>query len=127
MGSTGTGKFSDYSSSGSGTGASGASGGSGADPNDRCLKAFSDQLQDVEHSPYFLKHGAPPPTGIVLSLRHAKRIEAVDPDGLAIGNLPTGLNYLADCLAAGFEYTGEVSSSVSGSIAKVMVSFAPVT
>ncbi|MEM6900518.1 MAG: hypothetical protein AAF583_12185 [Pseudomonadota bacterium] len=124
MGSTGTGKFSDYSSSGGGTGSGGGSG--GKDSVDRCKKAFTDQLQDVEHSEYFSQNRAPPPKGTILTLRHEKRIEAVDANNLSVGSLPTGLNYLADCLASGFEYAGEVISSSSGPIVKVMVSFAPV-
>lgn len=75
MGSSGSGKISDYpgssssSKGGSGKGntGNGGAGGRGATKtsgggkpsgtDDRCAKAFSAKLEDVEHSDYFRAHG----------------------------------------------------------------------
>ena len=119
MGSSGTGKISDYPGSskaddrksgggngGAGGSGGGASGGGGAD--DRCAKAFSTKLEDVEHSEYFQAHGTAPPEGTVITVAHQKRMVATTADGQSIGNLPTAFNYLAACLKNGWQYVGTV-------------------
>lgn len=127
MGSTGTGNFSDYpTGSGNPTQPTTGGGGGGVDPNDRCLTAFSVQLEDVEHSAYFQMTSILPPIGTKLKLAHQKRIVAVDLNGAVVGNLPTKYNYLADCMAKGQDYIGQVVTSVSGHTATVIVDFAPI-
>lgn len=125
MGSTGSGRFSDYPGTG-GTGPSGA-GGDGGEPagEDRCTRAFNVSLQDVEHSERYARTSSVPPVGTQLSVEHRKRLVAVDASGASVGNLPTSFNYLADCLAGGFSYAGIVSASSNGPTAMITVDFAP--
>lgn len=126
MGSTGSGRFSDYPGS-RGT----ASGGSGDSPppqgGDPCARAFTVTLQDVEHAEFVAtNNGAIPPTGARLGIELRKRLVAVDTSGQSVGNLPTTHNYLADCLQDGFSYEGEVTVSAMGPTATVTVDFIPV-
>lgn len=125
MGSRGSGNFSDYPGSSPKGEAQGSSGG-GAQPEDRCVRAFSATLEDVEHHSYFKANGAGPPVGTALTVAHQKRIVATTADGVVVGNLPTSMNYLAACLKDGFTYSGEVRASTSrGGVATVAADFAP--
>lgn len=122
MGSSGSGSFTDYPGSGKAKGAGG--GGAGGLPEDRCGKAFSTQLEDVEHHAYFGKHGSLPPVGTELEVVHSKRLVAVS-DGDVVGNLPIKLNYLAACIKGGYGYIGKVTVSKPGSSAVVIADFVP--
>lgn len=124
MGSTGSGRFSDYSESGGGQGSTGT-GGSGTSGEDRCVRAFSCVLEEVEQCDYFATNQDVPPTNTTLMLELRGRLMAIDSNGLSVGALPTRLNYLADCLGAGFTYDGRVVASTSGSVASVNVDFGP--
>lgn len=124
MGSTGSGRFSDYSGTGGGKGDTGAGGG-GASGEDRCNRAFACVLEEVEQCDYFTANQDVPPTNTTLTLELRGRLMAIDPDGLSVGALPTRLNYLADCLGAGFAYDGRVAAATSGSVASVNVDFGP--
>jgi len=126
MGSTGSGSFSDYPGSrpkegGEGTGGGGASG------EDRCARAFSCALEEVEQCDYFSANGGVPPTNTALTIEQRGRLFAVDASGQTVGALPTRFNYLADCMVAGFTYEGRVISSASAPVASVNVDFAPRT
>jgi hypothetical protein len=124
MGSSGSGKFSDYPGSGKSTGAGGS--GAGA-PLDRCGKAFSVRLEDVEHSQYFKTHGKAPPIQTRLEITQQKRLIARTMDGLSVGNLPTSSNYLAACLKDGWSYLGTVQDVRTGApVATVLADFAAV-
>lgn len=116
MGSSGSGRISDYpGSSGGGPSGAGDGGGSGGgQPEDRCSRAFAVSLEDIEHSDYYSAHGAPPPVGEVLRVALRKRLVAETGTGQSVGNLPTAFNYLAGCLKEGWSYTGTVTSSASG-------------
>lgn len=113
MGSSGSGRISDYpgSSSSSGSGAGNGSGGGG--DVDRCSKAFNTRLEDVESAPYYQAHGALPPIGTKVRIVQGKRIQAQTLDGEIIGNLPTSFNYLAACLKDGWAYVGTVQKWLS--------------
>lgn len=139
MGSSGSGRISDYPGSSrargdrdggrgrdsGGGGGAGGSGGGGGQPEDRCGKAFSVRLEDIEHSEYFTAHGAPPPLGETLHVRQRKRLVAETSTGQTVGNLPTSYNYLAGCLKDGWAYTGQVTTSSSGPpVAAVTADFA---
>lgn len=124
MGSTGSGSFSDYPGSRPKGGDQGAGGG-GASGDDRCARAFSCALEEVEHCDYFSANGDVPPTNTALSIEQRGRLFAVDASGQTVGALPTRLNYLADCIAAGFTYEGRVNTSASAPAASVNVDFAP--
>jgi hypothetical protein len=126
MGSTGSGSFSDYPGSRPKVGGEGAGGG-GASGEDRCARAFSCSLEEVEQCDYFSASGAVPPANTALTVEQRGRLFAVNSSGQTVGALPTSLNYLADCMAAGFTYEGRVNSSVSAPVASVSVDFAPRT
>lgn len=126
MGSTGSGSFSDYPGSRPKEGGEG-SGGGGASGEDRCARAFSCALEEVEQCDYFSANGGVPPANTALSIEQRGRLFAVDASGQTVGALPTGFNYLADCIAAGFTYEGRVNSSASAPVASVNVDFAPRT
>lgn len=119
MGSTGSGRFSDYP----GSGGNGSEGGPADD--DRCNREFRATLEDVEHSDYFTRTSTVPPQDTKLTLEHHKRIVAVDESGVTVGSLPTSHNYLAECLVSGFTYTGIVSASSNGPVVRVDVYFIP--
>lgn len=123
MGSSGSGRFSDYP--GSGTGSGGGSAGGGAPGyDDQCTRAFSVELEDVEHSTYFGNHGSVPPVGTELHVVMGQRISAATDSGEIVSNLPTRFNYLAGCLEARFTYTGAVRDSSDGPlVAEVSVDF----
>lgn len=124
MGSTGSGSFSDYSGSRSKDGSDGAGGG-GASGDDRCTRAFACALEEVELCDHFVAHENVPPNGTVLTIEQRGRLFAVDPNGQSVGALPTRFNYLADCMSAGFAYTGRVTASASSPVASVNADFAP--
>lgn len=110
MGSTGSGRFSDYPIE------------DGAD--DKCEKAFKVDLEDIEHCDFFKNHGLVPAIGTILKVAHNKRVVAQTLAGETVGNLPTRFNYVAGCLKEGFKYTGEVRASAEGYIASVSADFA---
>lgn len=116
MGSSGSGRISDYpgTSRSGGSTSQGGGGGGGQPPEDRCALAFSAELEDIEHSDYFKVHGAPPPRGAPLEVRLVKRLIAVTGDGQSVGNLPTAYNYLAACMKDGWQYAGLVEASGNG-------------
>ena len=114
MGSSGSGRISDYpgsSSSGAGGGPGGGSGDGGA--IDRCSRAFNARLEDVEACAYYQTHGVLPPIGTKVKVVQSKRIQAQTLDGEIIGNLPTTFNYLAACLKDGWTYVGSVQKWLS--------------
>jgi len=125
MGSTGSGRISDYPGS--------SSSGAAADihehaTQDRCARAFNVRLEDAEHSEYYQKHGAFPPVGTQVQVAHRKRLVAQTTDGESIGNLPTSFNYLASCMKDGWVYVGVVQHVTSGPpVAIISVDFAPTT
>ncbi len=124
MGSSGSGRISDYP--GSSSSKSGGTGGSNDDATeDRCARAFSTRLEDVEQSQYFRTHGTIPPIGTPLELVQRKRLVAQTTRGESIGNLPTSFNYLASCMKNGWTYIGAVQSAASGPpVATISVDFA---
>ncbi len=110
MGSSGSGKISDYP----GTPKSGGKGGPEGPPPDRCAQAFQVTLEDVGQSDYFKKHGALPPAKTQLAIVHAKRLVARTSTGDSVGNLPTSYNYLAGCIKDGWGYVGLVLTTTQG-------------
>jgi hypothetical protein len=128
MGSSGSGRISDYpgSSPGGKPGKpGGAGGGDGPPPEDRCARAFSADLEDVEQSDYHQAHGSTPPVGTHLEVVQRKRLVAQIPNGEIVGNLPTSLNYLAACLKDGWTYVGAVRSATNGPpVATISADFA---
>ena len=116
MGSSGSGRISDYPGTSTDRGNEGRSdgGGAGQPPGDRCGRAFSTPMEDIEHSEYYAAHNAPPAIGVPLRIRLRKRLVAETSDGQSVGNIPTSHNFLAACLKGGWNYTGRVTSSNGG-------------
>jgi hypothetical protein len=100
MGSSGTGRISDYPGSGKNGAGSGGGGGGGSPPggDDICGKAFAVRLEDIEHFDYYTNHTAVPPVGTVLRVTFKKRLVAETDTGEVVGAIPTSHNYLAGCL-----------------------------
>lgn len=120
MGSSGSGRISDYP--GSSKGGKGSGGGNGKE--DRCAKAFDAILEDVEHSDYYKKSRKVPPVGTKLRVAVRKRLVAETEAGESVGNLPTKLNYLAACIKEGWSYRGLVTKSgQTGVVARVSADF----
>ncbi|MEJ0060860.1 MAG: hypothetical protein WDM79_15320, partial [Terricaulis sp.] len=110
MGSSGSGRITDYP----GTSKSGGDGGPDGPPEDRCAQAFQATLEDVGQSDYFKTHGALPSVKTQLEVVHAKRLVVRTATGESVGNLPTSYNYLAGCIKAGWSYVGLVLTTTSG-------------
>ena len=123
MGTSGSGRISDYPGS-SKPGQSSGPGGGGV-PEDRCARAFSVEFEDVEQSDYFKAHAAMPAVGTQLEVVLRKRLVAQTANGESIGSLPTSFNYLAGCLKEGWRYIGTLRSSQKGPpVAKASGDFA---
>lgn len=124
MGTSGSGRISDYPGS-SKPGQSSGAGGGGGGPEDRCARAFSVDFEDVEQSDYFKAHGATPAVGTQLEVMLRKRLVAQTANGESIGSLPTSFNYLAACLKDGWRYIGTLRSAQNGPpVAKASGDFA---
>ncbi len=123
MGSTGSGSFTDYSQY-KPTGSSGNGGGSG---EDICGKAFSTHLQEVSRCFYYLNYNTIPPLGTDVKVRfNGLRLSVETLSGEEIGYLPTRYNYLKNCLADNFTYSGKVTSSTETPVPSVHVDIVPV-
>lgn len=105
MGSSGSGRLSDYSGSSRSDGSGGSSG------DDRCRQAFSCKLEEVAQCDFFTTNSAVPAAGTVLSLILDRRIFAVTSNGTKVGALPTSYNYLAGCIKDDNTYIGVVTAS----------------
>lgn len=105
MGSSRSGRLSDYSGSSKKDGTGGQSG------NDRCRQAFSCKLEEVALSDFYAANTSVPAPGTELALVHDRRIFAVIPGGIKVGALPTDRNYLAGCIKEGNTYIGVVTAS----------------
>ena len=127
MGSSGSGRISDYpgsSSSGQAGGTGQAGGGNGDAASDRCNKAFSARLEDVEQSEYYSVHRTAPPIDTELRIEQRKRIVAMTTSGQSIGTSLRRLNYLAACMKAGWRYGGTVRSVAGAApVATISVDF----
>jgi hypothetical protein len=118
MGSSGTGRLTDYSGIAGIGGNQGGSSGS----NDKCGNAISEQLEEVARCAYYLTNNSVPPEGLQITLVQGTRITVTTLAGEEIGYLPTQFNYLASCLANGYKYSGTVVRSANTRIPAVLVS-----
>ena len=120
MGTSGTGRLSDYPGKrGDGRKAGGRKGGGGG--KDRCLDDIVEQLEEVARCEYHKKRGEVPKVGTQVKVVQQKRIAVTTVAGETIGYLPTQYNYLAACLAAGFKYRGKVQTSSNTPVPAVVV------
>ena len=127
MGSSGSGRFSDYPGTkaketpGDGTGLTGGTSG-----QDKCLQAFQVLLEDVGNSDFYAHHRTVPTPGTQLTIVFdQRRIFAINANGDKIGALPTAFNYLVACLHSNVGYIGVVRSSAALPVPTVDVDFAP--
>lgn len=123
MGSTGSGRFSDYS--GTKTVGTAGGGGGGASGADKCRQAFSSILQEVAQCDYYADTQTVPAPNSQLSILLDGRVFAVDSNGRKVGALPTSFNYLAACLASGVQYIGVVRASSIVPFPSVEADFSP--
>jgi len=126
MGSTGSGRFTDYSGAKTTATTSGSGGGGGSSGSDRCQQAFSCTLEEVAQCDYFVQTGSVPPVGSPLTLALQRRLFAKAADGHNVGALPTSFNYLAACIESGVNYAGVVRVSSNAPVPSVTVDFTPV-
>jgi predicted adenine nucleotide alpha hydrolase (AANH) superfamily ATPase len=125
MGSSGSGRISDYPGSSSSDASDGARGSNDSGASDRCAKAFSVRLEDVEQSEYYRVNRTTPSVGTQVRVSQRKRLVAETAQGESVGNLPTAYNYLASCMKEGWAYMGVVQSAASGPpVATLSVDFA---
>ncbi|CAI2299451.1 MULTISPECIES: hypothetical protein [Vibrionaceae] len=122
MGSTGSGKFTDYT----GNRDEGAQTG-GSSQQDQCELAFSCILEEVAQSAYYSTHGKVPQVGAQVIIQfEAPRIVAVDiSTNLSCGALPTKYNYLLKCLNDNYNYFGIVTNSNDGPHPLVEIDVSP--
>ena len=110
MGSSGSGNFTDYSETPTKGTSSSKTGGSSNE--DKCGKAFSSDLEDVETCEYYESHGdVPPPKTAIKVIFQKPRLAVKTKDGEIIGYLPTVFNYLKVCIDSGYNFLGAVTSS----------------
>ena len=126
MGSSGSGRFSDYPGTkakdvaGDGTGMAGGESGV-----DKCKQAFNVLLDDVGNSEFYSRFNNVPAVGDQLTIIFdKKRVFAVDMNGVKVGALPTSFNYLVACLEDGATYVGLVASSAASPVPTVAADFA---
>lgn len=126
MGSTGSGRFTDYSGAKTTGTTSGSGGGGGSSGNDKCQQAFSCTLEEVAQCDYFVQTGSVPPVGSPLTLVLQRRVFAKAVNGHKVGALPTSFNYLVVCMESGVNYAGVVRASSNVPVPSVTVDFTPV-
>jgi len=122
MGSNGSGRFTDYSGSKPVEG-NGKSGGSSGE--NKCEKAFSAMLEEIDRCPYYIQKKDVPAVGEGITISFDKRPIAITKDGLIVGYLPTKFNYIKICLDDGYSFSGRVVSSSSGLVAAVSIDVIP--
>lgn len=123
MGSSGSGNFSDYQ----GFNGNGESPQGGSSNKDKCGKAFSTKLEEVQTCEFFLKYSDVPPDGTTVEISFINpRLAVLDSNKMCIGYLPTKFNYLRSCLTDNFSYAGIVSNSTLNPIPSITVDISPV-
>lgn len=121
MGSTGSGRLSDYTRfKGAVKGVIG-----GEDLINKCDRAVATVLEDVETCDYFKKNGHVPTKGTYVKIDLKTRLVALDGNGEIIGHLPTEYHYLLECLNDGYLYEGEVSGSFDSPVPSVYIAVTP--
>jgi hypothetical protein len=138
MGSSGSGRLTDYSKKpgskksgakrpGSKSGGGGASGGSsGEDP---CGKAIGDvSLEEIARCEYYQKYSDVPRVSTQVRVRQIlveHRIGVENKKGELLGYLPTEYNSLVGCMEAGFSYIGLVKSSLNVKVPRINIDLRP--
>ena len=123
MGSTGSGRFTDYSNSGASSGNAASGGTSG---ENKCERAFSSDLEDIERCSFYIANQDVPALDSAVNISFDQRLIVVDTNGLVLGNLPTKFNYLLACLKDGKNFSGVVSASSNIGVAMITVDVIPI-
>lgn len=125
MGSSGSGRFTDYPGTkpkeivGEGSGVTGGTSGV-----DKCSQAFHALLEDVGSSQFYAQTRTVPSAGSQLAIIFdGRRVFAVDINGVKVGALPTAFNYLVACMEDGVNYVGVVSYSATAPVPTVEADF----
>lgn len=121
MGSTGSGRLTDYSRYGGAV--KGVTG--GEDLINKCDRAVATVLEDVETCDYYKKNGNVPAKGTYVRIALKTRLVAVDEHDDVIGYIPTEFNYLLECLNDGYQYEGEISGSFDTPVPSVYIAVTP--
>lgn len=122
MGSTGSGRFTDYSGQ---TPENGEGKTGGSSEENRCEKAFSAMLEEIERCTYFKEKDSVPEVGEIVTIGFDGRPLAISKEGHIIGYLPTKFNYIKMCMDDGYSYSGRVVSSSNELVAAVTVDIQP--
>jgi hypothetical protein len=122
MGSSGTGRLTDYSGRSS-KGSSSKTGGSSNE--DKCGKAFTASLEEIERCEYFTSKSSTPPLNTEIEIVFKKPRLAAVAGGVIIGYLPTDKNYVKACIDNGYKYPGVVNSSRMKPVPSVSVTVSP--
>ena len=122
MGSTGSGSFSDYSNYKSSNPKQGGDSG-----EDKCGKAFSSTLEEVQTCDFYSNHANVPTinTKVKVVFLHP-RLAIVDFNNCCIGYLPTKYNYLRFCIEDNFTFAGIVSNSSLTPLPTIAVDIFPI-
>jgi hypothetical protein len=138
MGSTNTGRFTDYPQSARlATQAAGdmpaeSAGGGGAGERDVCAEAFVNHelLEEVARCAYFERTGDVPPVGtdvyVLPDLQGGRLAVATRSDGEVLGLLTTRWNVLLACMQDGWRYEGEVVATLREKMPLIRVDLRPV-
>jgi len=122
MGSSGTGRLTDYTGTTSSDAKHKTGGSSG---EDKCGKAFTTSLEDVERSEYFIKNPGLPPSKTQIEVVFKRPRLVAIANGMVIGNLPTDRNYLKLCLESGYKFPGIVSLVRGRPVSSIEITVAP--
>jgi len=120
MGSTGSNSFSDYTNHPTKNSNQG-----GASEEDKCGKAFSTGLEEVQNCSYYINNRNVPPAKTPVRVTFIDPRLAVEANGEVFGYLPTKYNYLRVCMASGKNYVGEVLISGTNPIPAIHVDILP--
>ncbi len=121
MGSTGSGRLSDYSRFGGAV--KGVTG--GEDLINKCDRAVATALEEVETCDYYKKKENIHEKNTYVKIGFKARLVALNEEGDVIGYLPTEYNYLLGCLSDGYQYEGEVSGSFDTPVPSVYIAVTP--
>lgn len=132
MGSTNTGRFTDYPTSKQRAAAGGGSGQtpSGGGEGDPCGNVVAELLLDeVERCQYYAAHQDVPSVGsdVVLleQLEGGRLAVALGGTGEVLGYLPTRFNYLRACIENDWSYGGEVVAALRELTPLIRVTLGP--
>jgi hypothetical protein len=134
MGSSGTGKFTDYPGTPRGSAkARSAQGGAekAEDQIDECERVLQNiTLEEVARCAYFKTHNALPAVLSAVRVRSSLvggriAVETLSPAEV-VGLLPTEYNYLLQCMEQNYKYSGQVKSTRNRPVPVIRVDLGPI-